>query len=67
MQRTRECKARRCWINQPSSQSPLHHMHGTKVLALPESHDGCSRVYLLSGETESMSIPNSWLSEGWRE
>lgn len=57
---------RRCWINQPSTHHPLHHLHGTNVLAVPESFEGSSRIYLLSGEVVSMSVPNLSLSEGWR-
>ena len=30
------CQAVRMWINQPSTLQPLHHLHGTNVLAIPE-------------------------------
>jgi hypothetical protein len=27
---------RRMWINQPSTSQPLHHLHGTNVLAVED-------------------------------
>lgn len=51
----------RMWVNQPSTQQPLHHMHGTNVLADPDN-----RVYLLSGPVISMQVPPNTLSKGWR-
>ena len=50
---------KRMWINQPSTMQPLHHLHGTRVLA-----DG-TKVYLLDGPTISMEVPSLCLSEGW--
>jgi hypothetical protein len=55
---------RRCWINQPSKLQPLHHLHGTNVLAVPDT-DTCDRVYFLSGSILSQQVPRVVLSEGW--
>lgn len=58
---------KRMFIDAPSKFNILHHMHGTKVLAATERHDSqMARVYFLEGDTISMSIPYSYLSEGWR-
>ena len=43
----------RMWVNQPSTLQPLHHLHGTNVLAIRDSDSGRSsgtmRIYFLSG------------------
>lgn len=49
----------RMWINQPSTLQPLHHLHGTNVLAVGR------RVYFLSGPVISMMVPERVLSRGW--
>lgn len=54
----------RMWINQPSGLQPLHHLHGTNVLAVHE-YDDTWRVYFLSGDTISMQCLRLWLSDGW--
>lgn len=59
------CKARRMWINQPSTRQPDHKLHGTNVLAVTE-HGGWIRVYFLSGQVESTQIRSAALSEGWK-
>jgi hypothetical protein len=55
----------RCWINQPSTLQAGHKYHGTNVLAAPYGEDSYD-VYFLSGETTSMVVPASWLSNGWK-
>jgi hypothetical protein len=55
----------RMWVNQPSTLQPLHALHGTNVLAAPES-ESLFRVWFLSGETISQQAPRSALSPGWR-
>lgn len=61
------CKAVRMWVNQPSTIQPLHHLHGTNVLAIPEGDDGRTfRIYFLSGDTISMEASWLWLSRGWK-
>ena len=60
----------RAWINQPSKHQPLHHLHGTKVLAAPEKDNERGkplmyRAYLLSGPVLSMRVPLTSLSMGW--
>ena len=55
----------RMWINQPSTSQPLHHLHGIKVLATPESNDFGVRVYFLDGDTVSMNVSANVLSDGW--
>ena len=55
----------RMWVNQPSTLQPLHHMHGTNVLATRDS-DGGARVYFLSGPIVSQQMMWEWLSLGWR-
>lgn len=58
---------RRMWINQPSTLQPLHHMHGTNVLAGREYRaDNAVTVYLLEGDVVSMYVPSLALSPGWR-
>lgn len=55
----------RMWINQPSSQQPLHHLHGTNVLAVQENST-TYRVYFLSGSVISQQVSYSALSPGRR-
>ncbi len=54
----------RMWINQPSKLQPLHHLHGTRVLATPE-RKGIMRVYFVDGDVISMECPINTLSAGW--
>lgn len=56
----------RMWVNQPSTLQSLHHLHGVRVLACPDT-DRTSRAYFLSGEVIDMQVPNEALSEGWPE
>jgi hypothetical protein len=56
----------RAWINQPSTTQPMHHWHGTLVLATSDS-PGMARVYFIKGAMVSASIPAVALSEGWPE
>lgn len=55
----------RMWINQPSTLQPLHHLHGTNVLAVHEYDDTWS-IFFLSGDAVSMQASLLWLSDGWR-
>lgn len=55
---------RRMWINQPSKYQPLHHLHGTNVLACVVTKDICC-VYFLSGPVIWAIAPRLSLSEGW--
>lgn len=55
---------RRMWINQPSILQPLHHLHGTLVLAVPDT-DTVMKAYFLGGSTISQQVPENALSEGW--
>lgn len=54
----------RMWINQPSKLQPLHRLHGTNVLAHPDT-DGVHRVYFLFGDVVSQQVPSEALSRGW--
>lgn len=54
----------RCWINQPSTQQPLHHLHGTNVLAVKET-ESTYRIYFLSGPIISQQAPANSLSKNW--
>ena len=56
----------RRWINQPSSSQPLHHLHGTNVLAEHE-YDDTYRIYFLSGPAISQQCLGLWLTDtdGW--
>ena len=56
----------RMWINQPSALQPLHALHGTNVLAYPETPT-TTRIYFLSGNSISQQASPLCLSEGWRE
>ena len=57
---------KRMWVNQPSTLQPLHELHGTCVLACPDT-DRTKRAYFLSGDVIDMQIPRKALSEGWPE
>lgn len=56
---------KRMWIDQPSTHQPLHHLHGTNVLAVPE-FGNTVRVYFLSGDIVSRQVGALCVSEGWR-
>ena len=56
---------KRMWINQPSTLQPLHHLHGTNVLAHHE-YDTTWRVYFLSGPVISQQVFRLQLAEGWK-
>lgn len=58
-------KIDRMWINQPSTQQPLHQLHGKNVLAVKES-ENMYRIYFLSGDTISMRAHSNTLSWGWK-
>lgn len=58
-------RLKRMWINQPSTLQPLHHLHGTNVLAHIEEGVGTT-IYFLSGEVVSMMVRNNVLSKGWK-
>jgi len=65
MQQTgRPMALKRMWIDQPSTLQPLHSLHGTNVLAQPDT-DKVMRVYFLSGDVISQQVPNEALSPGW--
>ncbi|NCC36205.1 MAG: hypothetical protein EOM24_29965 [Chloroflexia bacterium] len=52
---------KRMWINQPSTNQPLHHLHGTRVL-----WDGNRTIYFVEGDVISQGVPDlSVLSPGW--
>lgn len=55
---------KRKWINQPSSLQPLHHLHGTNVLAVPE-HGSTWTIFFLSGAVVSQRCSGLCLSDGW--
>jgi hypothetical protein len=55
---------RRVWVNQPSSLQPLHHLHGTLLLAVPDGPDHL-RGYFLSGSVVSLRVPRMAASDGW--
>lgn len=54
----------RMWINQPSGSQPLHHLHGTNVLAVI-GITTTARIYFLSGDVISMDCFLLHLSKGW--
>lgn len=54
----------RMWINQPSTLQPLYHLHGTNVLAIPDTSQ-VMRIFFLSGDVVSQQAPNNTLSPGW--
>jgi len=57
---------KRMWINQPSTSQPLHHLHGTNVLAYLEPKcKNTYRIYFLSGSIVSQQCQRNSLSEGW--
>ena len=54
---------KRAWINQPSTQQPLHHLHGTEVLAATDTPE-TYRVYFLDGPVISQQVPRAALAFG---
>jgi len=54
----------RKWINQPSTLQPLHHLHGTNVIAITE-YGNTWRIYFLSGDVVSQQADGLSLSDGW--
>lgn len=54
----------RMWVNQPSTLQPLHHLHGTNVLAATDYGD-TYRIFFLSGDVISQQAPRNALSAGW--
>lgn len=54
----------RMWVNQPSTLQPLHHLHGTNVLAVHE-YDSTYRIYFLGGSAVSQQALGMSLSRGW--
>lgn len=65
MNRMTGIKMVRMWINQPSTFQPLHHLHGTNVLATLTKSDKVAQVYFLSGPVISQNVPKNTLSMGW--
>jgi hypothetical protein len=55
---------KRMWVNQPSTLQPLHHLHGTNVLAVAE-YNGVYRIYFLTGKIVSQQCLSLCLSSGW--
>ncbi len=53
----------RAWINQPSTLQPLHHFHGSRVIAYDEG--GVTTIYFLEGKTISQVANPLSLSPGW--
>jgi len=54
---------KRMWVNQPSTLQPLHDLHGTNVLAIPEREG--YRIYFLAGPVISQEASTLCLSDGW--
>ena len=55
---------KRMWVNQPSTLQPLHHLHGTRVLA-HDNGDGVCHIYFLDGPVISQRALTVTLSDGW--
>jgi hypothetical protein len=55
-------KIKRVWINQPSTHSPYHKLHGKVAIAVPED-SGMSRIYFTEGAVISQLIPSWALSD----
>ena len=56
----------RQWINQPSTQQPLHKFHGRRVLTVP-ARPGVANAYFTEGDIISIEVPTNALSHGWPE
>lgn len=52
----------RCWINQPSTLQPLHHMHGVRGLCVSVYSPGTVTFYPFEGSVASMVVPSICLS-----
>ena len=60
---------KRMWINQPSTNQPLHKLHGTNVLVKSyvfEDWGDSITVWFTSGEVISQLVPKNCLSSGWK-
>lgn len=57
----------RYWINQPSENQPLHHLHGLNVLAPRNITTTSVTVYPVKGETVSLIVLAVCLSRGWKK
>lgn len=55
-------KPYRALINQPSTHQPLHHLHGTRCIAV-EDRPGNVRLYFTHGEIHSMDADPSCISD----
>ena len=56
------CKAKRYFINQPSTLQPHHKLHGAKVIGIRE-RDSVIRIYFIEGDVISMQVQSNVLSE----
>lgn len=56
----------RAWINQPSTQQPLHKLHGKNVIVTAIDGD-TAEVFFTEGGTISSRIPKLVLSKGWNK
>lgn len=46
----------RVWINQPSSNQPMHKYHGMVAIAHTEPNTGRLRLYFTTGDVTSMYV-----------
>lgn len=55
----------RAWINQPSTQQPLHDLHGTHCI-VNDLDDNCVDIYFTEGDVYSMRVSRQCISRGRR-
>jgi hypothetical protein len=51
----------RAWINQPSTQQPLHDLHGTHCI-VNDLDDNCVDIYFTEGDVHSMRVSRQCIS-----
>ena len=51
----------RAWVNQPSTQQPLHHMHGEHCIAQDDGQPTV-RLWFTEGSIHSMQAPRECIS-----
>lgn len=52
----------RAWINQPSTQQPLHDKHGQRCIAV-DYGTAFVDIYFTDGDTHSMRVPRLSVSQ----
>lgn len=52
----------RAWINQPSTQQPLHHLHGVTCIAVDDG-ESTVQLFFTQGDVHSMVASREYVSQ----